>query len=652
MTPARQRPTPGPTPGSPARSDGVPNPGQARPAGPNPDTTAPIPAIRPFTAPAAAGKSAASADPARVWPGTVGPTGVALNGSARAGDASTPVAATRPAPDHIPGSADRTQPIPGPDPDASARTQPIPGPGPAAVTRPSPGPSARTRALNGLSEHTRPATIERPQPGTTGPIRPATADLTRPGPGSSDRTQPIPGPAELASLANGRVTAGPTATAAGASGANGGWSRASGGPDPVRAPAPSHPLTASAHPLTAAAAPLASAARNDSPTKPAPGGGTPSPNGATAPGPTADSRATRPPLPTSALRRPPAAPPSPENSTMVIPAVPPVEDTSATTLLPTVAARKPRPEGRRPEAHVTTLLPLVAAGSRTNRDPATGDERPGADRNGTENEADADGEARPKRGERVVKLRPERTDEGYKSVYSELTRPTIGSRIRTGLRFSGELMITFGLVILLFAGYEIWGKSVIVNAHQSELNQELAQAWEDEPGPDPTVGPTPAPGVAPPKAPAGGKPMASIYIPKLDKSWVVVEGVTQKDIRYAPGHYPKTALPGQVGNFSVAGHRNKATFWRLDELHDGDVIVAESKTDWFIYKVTDNIIVKPSQVEVVAPVPGKPKAKATKAMLTLTTCNPKFDNYQRLIIHAELARTQPKSAGQPDELKG
>ncbi|MFI6758281.1 class E sortase [Micromonospora sp. NPDC050417] len=348
--------------------------------------------------------------------------------------------------------------------------------------------------------------------------------------------------------------------------------------------------------------------------------------------------------------RPPAATPQPgqpthaENSTMLIPAVP-AHDPSSTALLPTMTPRKTQPD-----QHVTAMLPTVPAGNPTDRSPAAGDGPAGGD------QAGPDGETRPRRGERVVKLRPERTGEGYKSVYSELTRPTIGSRIRTGLRFSGELMITFGLIILLFAGYEIWGKSVIVNAHQSTLSQELEQAWANEPGPDPTVAPSTGPsapaGVAPPKAPADGKPMASLYIPKLDKSWVVVEGVTQKDIRYAPGHYPKTALPGQIGNFSVAGHRNKATFWRLDELHDGDVIVVESKTDWYVYKVTDNVIVKPSQVEVVAAVPGNPRAKATKAMLTLTTCNPKFDNYERLIIHAELARKQPKSSGQPDELKG
>jgi len=255
---------------------------------------------------------------------------------------------------------------------------------------------------------------------------------------------------------------------------------------------------------------------------------------------------------------------------------------------------------------------------------------------------------RPRRGERVVALRPKRIGEGYKSIYSELTRTTAGTVIRTGVRSLGEVMITFGLIVLLFAAYEIWGKSAIIDAHQNDLDQQLGQEW-NQPSGDPTVGPSsPASGPAPPP----GNAVARLYIPKLDKHWVVVEGVRQKDIRYAPGHYPKTAMPGQVGNFAVAGHRTRAIFWRLDEMHNGDMIVVETKRMWFIYQVSSTKIVKPSAVEVVAPVPGKPGVKPKEAMLTLTTCNPKFDNYQRLIVHAKLIRKQDRSAGQPPELKG
>jgi sortase A len=256
--------------------------------------------------------------------------------------------------------------------------------------------------------------------------------------------------------------------------------------------------------------------------------------------------------------------------------------------------------------------------------------------------------AKPRRGEKVVRLRPEQTGEGYKSVYSELTRPTVGSRIRAGVRVAGELMITFGLIVLLFAGYEVFGNSAKVQDEQNALGSELDQQWND-----PTVGPTaPANGPAAP----GTNLVGRLYIPKLDKEWVVVNGVRPADIRYAPGHYPDTALPGKVGNFSVAGHRIKKIFWRLDELQAGDVIGVETRDSWFVYKVTNQEIVKPNAVEVVAAVPDRPGVKPTKALLTLTTCNPKFNNYERLIVHAQLVDTVKRDptkpdAGKPAEMK-
>jgi LPXTG-site transpeptidase (sortase) family protein len=251
--------------------------------------------------------------------------------------------------------------------------------------------------------------------------------------------------------------------------------------------------------------------------------------------------------------------------------------------------------------------------------------------------------------DRVVKLRPEQTGEGYKSVYSELTRPSAGSRLRAGVRLSGELMITLGLMVLLFAGYEVFGNSAKVQDEQDALTNQLDNSWND-----PTVGPTTAP-----KGPAapGESLVGRLYIPKLDKEWVVVNGVRPQDIKYAPGHYPDTALPGQIGNFSVAGHRIRKIFWRLDELKPGDVIGVETRDYWYVYRVYGHEVVKPSAVEVVAAVPDKPGVTPSKALLTLTTCNPKFNNYQRLIVHAELDTKVKRDqnlpdAGMPAEMKG
>ena len=87
----------------------------------------------------------------------------------------------------------------------------------------------------------------------------------------------------------------------------------------------------------------------------------------------------------------------------------------------------------------------------------------------------------------------------------------------------------------------------------------------------------------------------------------------------------------------------------------GDTGVVESRDTWYICSVTETRVVKPGAVEVVAPVPGEPGAEPTEAMLTLTTCNPKFDNYERLIVHAQLVDQRPRSedpADRPDVLGG
>src|SRR5262245_55993151 len=125
-------------------------------------------------------------------------------------------------------------------------------------------------------------------------------------------------------------------------------------------------------------------------------------------------------------------------------------------------------------------------------------------------------------------------------------------------RSAGEVLITFGVVVLLLAAYEVWGKGAMIHAHQNDLNSQLSQAWGN-----PAVGPSAsaAEGEPPP-----GWAIGRLYIPKLNLHWVVVEGVDLKDLRYAPGHYPGTAMPGHLGNFSVAGHREPGMFWDLDRL--------------------------------------------------------------------------------------
>lgn len=218
--------------------------------------------------------------------------------------------------------------------------------------------------------------------------------------------------------------------------------------------------------------------------------------------------------------------------------------------------------------------------------------------------------------------------------------PRRGGKGLALVRGIGQTFITFGLVILLFAGYEVYGKSWQVDGEQAALSDKLDQVWDKGGG-----------GSAKPNAePLPGEALARLYIPKLNKRWVVVEGVQPDDIKLAPGHYPDSAQPGQMGNFAVAGHRMPSVFWDLDDMRTGDLVGVETRTDWYVFKVDRVHIIKPTEVGVVAPNPEDPGADPVRKLVTLTTCNPKWDNYERLVVRAVLTKEQPKSKGKPSEL--
>src|SRR5690606_38892408 len=167
----------------------------------------------------------------------------------------------------------------------------------------------------------------------------------------------------------------------------------------------------------------------------------------------------------------------------------------------------------------------------------------------------------PRPGDNVVKLPAVRHGEGpCRSIHSALPRTTAGTVLRTTIRSLGEVLITLGVVVLLLAAYEVWGKAAVVASHQEELGQQLDELWaqapaeeEEEDDPQP-LGPPP------------GDAIARLYIPSIGQYWVVVEGDDLDDIRYAPGRYPGSAMPGQIGNFAIAGRRNPGTFWDLDKV--------------------------------------------------------------------------------------
>lgn len=208
--------------------------------------------------------------------------------------------------------------------------------------------------------------------------------------------------------------------------------------------------------------------------------------------------------------------------------------------------------------------------------------------------------------------------------------------VRRGIREVGLSLITLGIVILLFVGYQLWGTGLAEAHSQASLKRGFNSKVVAPASPDnPTLG-------APAPSPAPGGAIDHMVIPKIGLDVFVVQGVSEEDLRRGPGHYPQTVMPGQNGNAAIAGHRTTygAPLYNADRLTIGDPIsITDTAGRTFVYKVSEApLVVSPSDVAVLNPTPF--------AELTLTTCNPRFSATSRLIIVARLTGRAPLPATQ------
>ena len=244
-----------------------------------------------------------------------------------------------------------------------------------------------------------------------------------------------------------------------------------------------------------------------------------------------------------------------------------------------------------------------------------------------------------------------------------------GDKLRFVLRGIGQTLITGGLVVLLFVVYSVYITNIFAQQAQATVRHQLDQAWAQ--GKDPLLG---LPGRASTTIPIGTG-IANIYIPRLGKDYAftIVEGTDDSSLEKGPGHYLGTQLPGQVGDFAVAGHRvgKGEPFLNLDKLRPGDAVIIETDRSWFVYRVKGNVatgdlswtqpdgipgreIVYPSDGNVILPVPNHPGATPTERLMTMTTCDPKFTATQRMVVHAvlEASATVPRvGVGKPASIE-
>ncbi|KFJ08417.1 class E sortase [Bifidobacterium tsurumiense] len=219
-----------------------------------------------------------------------------------------------------------------------------------------------------------------------------------------------------------------------------------------------------------------------------------------------------------------------------------------------------------------------------------------------------------------------------------------------------EILVTLGLICGLYVVWQLWWTGVEAEHIQNETRQSVG--WSDPTASDSTSIAAAQEGDPPvqPENPQNGDLIAEIYIPRFGNQWVrnIVEGTDAEQLnKHGMGHYPDSQLPGELGNFAVAGHRTGygQPLGDVDKMQEGDSIVVRTQDYWYVYKYTSYKIVLPEDTYVVAPNPEDPTVAATKRMITLTTCEPKYTApTHRWIVFGELQYWAKVSDGIPQEL--
>ncbi len=260
---------------------------------------------------------------------------------------------------------------------------------------------------------------------------------------------------------------------------------------------------------------------------------------------------------------------------------------------------------------------------------------------------------------------------------------------RTLIRGAGEVLITLGVVVLLFVVYEVYITDLFGERKQAQATVAVDRVWADAEATATVVAQAPDQLSTDPRErvprydTVTGEGFAKIRIPVLGADYVftVVEGTDPDDLYIGPGHYPETQLPGEQGNFAVAGHRvsKGSPFNDLGLLHSCDAIVVETQDDWFVYRVLPMAeeeatwastprarcggvgvqagayagvygreITLPSDYAQVLPVPTVLSTTVppdAQRLITLTTCHPQFSDAERMIIHGVLVTSYAKAPG-------
>ena len=180
-----------------------------------------------------------------------------------------------------------------------------------------------------------------------------------------------------------------------------------------------------------------------------------------------------------------------------------------------------------------------------------------------------------------------------------------------------HLLVTVGILLLLYVAVQ-YG-SMYAEQHK------LAQEWERQN----QLASTPLAATPVSDHPEHDS-LTRLSIPKINLDAIVVEGTSRHSLLLGPGHMESSALPGELGNSVITGHRD--TFFRhIYELNKGDEILVQRDGKMYRYEVTGKRVVEPSDISVTH--------SSSDARLTLITCYPTYyigPAPERLVVFSKL----------------
>lgn len=123
-----------------------------------------------------------------------------------------------------------------------------------------------------------------------------------------------------------------------------------------------------------------------------------------------------------------------------------------------------------------------------------------------------------------------------------------------------------------------------------------------------------------------------LIIDKIDLNLPILHGATEKNLKTTVASIENTGQLGQIGNYAIAGHRNRTygrNFNRLDELEEGDKIEVNDGQKLYEYTVEEKLYVLPEEVWVL-------ESNEVDKEITLVTCHPIETGTHRLIIKGKM----------------